>query len=121
MAEADAEDRSARRKAADEIEADAGLVRRTRARRKDDGLGREVRDLVEGDLVVAVDDRIGPQLAQEVDEVVSVLPTGSFPRKRESPFAVLALKIEIPAFAGMTPNRRGEWRSLTDARFAGVA
>ena len=70
MAEADAEDRRRRREALDQRQADAGLVRRAGAGREDDRLGRHRRDLVEGDLVVAVDDRIRPKLAEEVDEVV---------------------------------------------------
>ena len=47
-----------------------GVLGATGAGRHEHGVGRQVDCLVEGQLVVAVHERLGPQLAQVLDEVV---------------------------------------------------
>ena len=70
MAETDAEDRHGRPGALDQLEANAGAVGiRTRVRASTIA-SRPRRDLVHGDLVVAIDARGGAQFAEEMDEVV---------------------------------------------------
>src|SRR5204862_547727 len=53
-----------------QLQADAGLVGRARARREHDALGRQLQDLGDADLVVAEDLAGGAELAQVVDEVI---------------------------------------------------
>ena len=69
MAEADAEQRNGRRRLGDQIEADAGFVRRAGAGRKHDGF-RLGGDNVGGrNLVVAMHDDVRPQPAQIMDRL----------------------------------------------------
>src|SRR6185437_2990788 len=70
VAEADAEDRRRGAEAIDEGEADARFGRRLRAGGKQDGIGGQLFDAVEGELVVAIDEGLGPQFADIVHEVV---------------------------------------------------
>jgi hypothetical protein len=53
----------------DEVEADAGLVRRARARRQHDGVGPTPSHLADADRVVACTTDLGPELAEVVAEV----------------------------------------------------
>ena len=69
MAEADAEDRNGRGSLGDQIEADAGLVRRAGAGRQHDRVGLRRQHVGDRDLVVAMHDDIRPQPAQVMDEV----------------------------------------------------
>ena len=55
---------------ADEIHADAGLVRRAGAGREHDAGGLQRHGLVDRDLVVAMHDALRAEIAQKVDEVV---------------------------------------------------
>jgi hypothetical protein len=104
VTEADSQHRRRRLEAVDEGETDARFVGGARPGRQHDPLGREGRDLIQAYLVVPVDDRLRPQLAEEMDEVVgeavvviddeefhgATCPTSaltsrpSFPRRRES-------------------------------------
>ncbi len=56
--------------AAHDLERDAGLVRRARAGRDDDAVGRAFEQLVDAGLVVAHDVELRPELAEVLDEVV---------------------------------------------------
>ena len=58
------------RAAANHRHRDAGLARRTRARRHDDAGGPEPLDLVRRDRVVPVDLELGPELAEVLHQVV---------------------------------------------------
>src|SRR5215468_6375959 len=70
MPEADAEHGNPAGGLLDEIEADAGLVRRARTGREDDALRRHGHRLVDGEGVVALDRQAGTQFTQKVVEVV---------------------------------------------------
>src|SRR5262245_61038679 len=69
VAEAYAEDWSAGRRFADEIEANAGFVGRARTWREDDRIGLQRHDVRDRNLVVAMDDHIRPQSSQIMEEV----------------------------------------------------
>jgi len=70
MAEANTEQGNLAAGLGNEVEADARLVRRTRAGRKDDSFRLLLQDFVGADLVVADDFARSAELAQEVDEIV---------------------------------------------------
>src|SRR3989344_3895959 len=70
MAEADAEDWQGFRRMADESEADPGFIWRTRPGRQQDGLRPQAQRLIDGDRIIAMDNRLRPQLVEIVDEVV---------------------------------------------------
>src|SRR5690606_4728670 len=71
MAEADAEKRNAvGRRCRNEFKTDTGLVRVARAGGKHDRLRPFGKRLPNGDLVIAVNLRLGPKLAQKVNEIV---------------------------------------------------
>ena len=71
VAEADAEQRHLfLGGGADQVHADAGLVRRAGAGREHDAGGLQRQRLVDRDLVVAMHDAARAEIAQEVDEVV---------------------------------------------------
>src|SRR5262249_42577171 len=69
VAQADAEDWNVRGRALDQIEADAGLIGRTRPGRKHDRVGIARDNIIDADLIVAMDIDLRPQAAQVVDEV----------------------------------------------------
>ncbi len=69
VAEADAEQRNCMRCFADQLEADAGFVRRARTGRQHDRLGVCRDDRVSRDLVIAIDDDVRPQPAQVMEQV----------------------------------------------------
>src|SRR5450830_1042023 len=69
MTETDAEDRNARRRLADEIEADASLVRRAGAGREHNGVRLRRHHVGDRNLVVAMHDDVRPQPAQVMDQV----------------------------------------------------
>ena len=69
LAEADAEHRNGRRGLVDQIEADAGLVRRAGAGREHDRVRIGGDHVARGHLVVAMHGDLRPQLAEIVDEV----------------------------------------------------
>src|SRR4051812_32675033 len=56
--------------AADDVDCHSGFARCARSGRNHDRRRRELPDLLDGDRVVAPDDRIRPELAQVLDEVV---------------------------------------------------
>ena len=70
VAQADAQDRHRAAQLADQRDADAGLVRRTRPRRDHDLLRRQRRHIADAQLVVALHQHIGAQLAQILVQVV---------------------------------------------------
>ena len=70
VAEADAEDRDASGGPADDRGRHAGILGPAGPRADEDGVGLEGGGLVGRDGVVAVDDWLGPELAQVLDEVV---------------------------------------------------
>ena len=70
VAEADAENRNLAGHVADEVDGDAGLLRRAGAGREEDAVRVQGFDLVRGQLVVAADDDVGAELAHVLDEVV---------------------------------------------------
>ncbi len=69
MPETDPEDRNGGRSLADEVEADAGIVRRAGAGREHDGIGLGIDHSLRRDLVVAMHDHLRPQLPQVVEEI----------------------------------------------------
>src|SRR5262249_59941093 len=69
MAEADAEDRNARRRCRDQIKANAGLVRRAGPWREHDRVGLCRNDGARRHLVVTMHFDLGPELTEIVDEV----------------------------------------------------
>jgi hypothetical protein len=69
MAKADAKDRDGGRGLVDQLEANAGIVRRAGSGREHDGLGVSGNDLVRRDLVVAMHGNIGPEPAQIMEQV----------------------------------------------------
>ena len=69
MAEANAEDRNARRRLGDEFEADAGFVRRARAGRQHDRFRLGGDDLFGGNFVVAMHDDVRSEPAQVMEQV----------------------------------------------------
>src|SRR5262245_14387693 len=70
MAEAHAQHGDVGTRRFDQLQADAGLVRRTGPRREHDALGREANHLGDRNLVVTEDLASGAKLAQEVNEVI---------------------------------------------------
>jgi hypothetical protein len=68
--EADTEHRQASGKMADRLDRDPGLFRRARAWRDDQPLRMQSFDLLQRDLVVAIDPNILPQFAKVLNEVV---------------------------------------------------
>src|SRR6266851_4237597 len=68
VAEADAKDRDLSRQLLDRLVGNAGVVRRAGAGRNDDAV--VAGQLGNGDLVIAEDDRLDPELAEVLDEVV---------------------------------------------------
>jgi len=70
VAEADAEDRQVVGGGLQQVQADAGLVRRAGAGRQEHALRLQAERLGHAHRVVAVDDGLRPQLVQVVDEVV---------------------------------------------------
>ena len=70
MAEADSQDRRLAGHAADQRNQNAGLAGRAGARREQDALGPERLDLIDGQLVVAIDLDLRAQLTQVLDKVV---------------------------------------------------
>src|SRR5690348_1636129 len=69
VAEANAEDRDARRRGGDQVEADAGLVRRARAGREHDGVRLGGDHGARRHLIVTMHLDLGPELAEIVHEV----------------------------------------------------
>src|SRR5262249_49999920 len=69
MAEAHTEDRRRRRGLCDEIKTNAGLIRRTGARREHDGVRRECHNAGDGNLVITVHNNVGPQPAKIMEKV----------------------------------------------------
>ena len=70
MAEANAEQRHLAGKAADHVDADAGILRLARTGRDDDAIGLARGDFIERDLVVAAHFELLPQLAEVLRQVV---------------------------------------------------
>src|SRR6185312_1537690 len=70
VSQANAEDRNAAAKAADQVGGHAGLGGRAGAWRDDDPLRRERRDLIEGNGVISTNERLAAQLAHVAGEVV---------------------------------------------------
>src|SRR5919204_1014404 len=70
MSETDAEDWRALAEASDDVERDARVVRRARARRDHDPLGRQRRHAIGVHRVVTYHAQLGPQLAEILHEVV---------------------------------------------------
>src|SRR5690606_37337920 len=70
MAQAYAQNRDAGLETVDHCQADARLIGRAGAGRQHDGLRRHGGDLLKRDLVVTLDDDIGAQFSEEVDEIV---------------------------------------------------
>jgi hypothetical protein len=69
MAEANAEDRNFAGHVADEADGDAGFVRRTGTRRKDDALGCQGFNFFGRELVIAADDNVSAEFTDVLDEV----------------------------------------------------
>ncbi len=69
MPEADAQDGSMAGKRADDIEGNAGLFGGARAGGKEDAVGLEGAGLGGGDLVIAKNTLVDPQLAEVLDKV----------------------------------------------------
>src|SRR6185437_12363303 len=113
--EADAEDRCGRREAVDDGKADAGLARRFRPGRKQDRLRREAFYLFEADLVVAIDDRLGAELADIVNEVIGEAVVviddeefhGSVPARSAENAMSLPPKREVSISEPPTPSKDG--------------
>src|SRR5262249_55476424 len=96
MAEAHAQERQPRPKAADHLDRDASVLRIARTRRDDDLSRSNVLDLVQGDLVIPPDDDLGAELRQVLVEVVrkavvvvdqeqhQITPTGESSRSARS-------------------------------------
>ncbi len=104
MAEADAEQRHLRLgRRRDEIHADAGLVRRARARRQHDAVGLQGERVGDRDLVVAMDDAARPKIAQKVDEVVGETVVVIDQKQQNAP--VTAMKRVTAIFAETAPER----------------
>lgn len=70
MAQADAEDRRALAKGLDDVATDACLLRRAGAGGHADVVRLHLGDLLQRDLVIAMDLHLGPHLAEVLDEVV---------------------------------------------------
>jgi len=70
MAEADAEDGDFAGHVTDERHQNAGLARRAGTGREQDAVGAECFDLLNGQLVVAMDFHLGTQFSKVLDEVV---------------------------------------------------
>ena len=70
VAEAHAQDRQIGRGGRDQLQADAGLIRRAGTGREQHRFGLEGEGLGGGERIVADHARLGPQLVQIVDEVV---------------------------------------------------
>jgi hypothetical protein len=66
----DAENRHLLTESANDIVTDAGLIRGARSGRNNDALGSQLSDFVERDLVVPFHERVRPQLAKILDEIV---------------------------------------------------
>src|SRR3954454_15674114 len=71
VAETHAEDRNGRGRFGDELEADAGVVRRTGAGRKHDGIGIGRDHLIGRDLIVTMDNDLRAQPTEIVEQVES--------------------------------------------------
>src|SRR5262245_39357059 len=69
MAKADTENGYAVLGLVDEFEADAGLIGGTRSRRQNDRLRSGREHLADTDLVIAMDDRLGAEIPQEMIQV----------------------------------------------------
>ena len=110
----------------DQVEADAGLVRRAGAGRQHDRLGLAREHVVDRDLVVAMHDDVRPQLAQVVDEVegeaVVVVDQQDHGRLSSSTFRALRRGSEpVRAADGAIARARPRWRSGAPPRRRGTA
>src|SRR5215469_17013363 len=70
MSQAHAQDRQLAGERANQVHADARLLRSARAGRDDNPLGMEGFDLADRELVIAADHHLSPEFAQVLNEVV---------------------------------------------------
>src|SRR5215475_975668 len=115
VAETYSEDWNAGGRFADEIEANAGFVGRARAWREDDRTGLQRHDVGDRNLVVAVDDDIGPQPSQVVEEVegeaVIVVDQDNHVPPLCQGFKVPPKEGQAAGFAVVTDRAWPRWRS----------
>src|SRR5260370_25232215 len=118
VAETDAEDRDLAGKLLDRLVGDARVVRRAGARRDDDAV--VAGQLGDGDLVVAEDGRLDPELAEVLDKVVCErvvvvddrqLWRGTIDHHNSSAISI-ALNM-APAFSRVSSNSRSGFESAT--------
>src|SRR5438309_1410376 len=112
VAQAHAEDGNLAAQRANRIVGHAGVIRRARSRRDDDAI--ELRELVDRDLIVAENGRLGTELGHVLDEVVREGVVVVDHRDGHYIPSAISMALNIaPAFSSVSSNSRSGLESAT--------